>query len=78
MQAVAKHRSDRGISWEKSNIGYFHHFVADGRHRRLIATLDDVFEPITIVLNESGVTVRKRPFRREKANRHRDLHESEQ
>lgn len=44
----------------------------------MIATLDDVFEPITIVLNESRVTVKKRPFRREKANRHRDLRESEQ
>src|SRR5436190_6825291 len=76
VKSVTKHRSNRGIGRKKSNVGNFHHLMIDRRHDRLVAAVNDVHEPIAIVLDKGGIAVRKRPFRRKQAHRHRDLHQS--
>src|SRR5207302_10271451 len=78
VQPVAKQSSDCRISGKKSNIGHFHHLLPHGRHDCLVAAVNDVSEPVTVVLNKSGVSIRKRPFRREQANRDRDLRQSQE
>ena len=73
MKRATKQRRDRGICRKKSDIGNFHHFVIDRRHGRGIAAIHDVHEPITVVLNERGISVGKWPFRREKKHGHCEL-----
>src|SRR5439155_13352464 len=76
VESVMKHGSKRRIGGEKSNVRNFHHLMIDRRHDRLVAAVNDVHEPIAIVLDKGGIAVRKRPFRRKQADRHRDLHQS--
>ena len=60
VESVTKHRGNRGIGGKESNVGNFHHFMIDGRHDRLIAAVNDVHEPIAIVLDKTGIPVGKR------------------
>src|SRR5207302_8263837 len=41
---------ERGIRGEKRHVGDFHHFMADRRNGRLLATIDDVRVPIALML----------------------------
>src|SRR2546426_2589948 len=52
----------RRISREKRDVGNFHHLVIDGRNDRLIAAVDDVSEPVTVVLDQTCVAIGKRTF----------------
>src|SRR5437773_12307105 len=56
-ESVTKHRSNRGIGGKESNVGNFHDLMSDGRHSCLVAAVNDVPEPIAIVLDKARVSV---------------------
>src|SRR5436190_7117722 len=59
LQAVTQHRREKRISREKRRVGYFHHFMADGRNDGLVAAVHDIGEPIAIVLHQCRVAIWK-------------------
>ena len=77
VKSVAKQGRNRRIRGKESNIGHFHHLVIDRRNDRLVAVVDDVHEPIAIVLDKGGIAIRSRPFRREQAHGHRELQQGQ-
>src|SRR5256885_5438987 len=58
----------RGISRKKGDVGYFHYLVIDGRNDRLVAAVDNIREPVAVVLDQTGVAVRKGAFGRQQEN----------
>src|SRR5438477_5295846 len=72
---MPEQRGQRWICRKKRHIGHFHHFMADRRNGRLVAAIDDVREPIAVVLNEGVVAKRERAFRRDEHDRHENLRE---
>src|SRR5207237_517196 len=77
MEAITEQAGDGRIGWEKSNVGDLHHLVINGWNSRLVSPVDDVHEPITVVLDQGRVAVRIQPFGSEQANRDRDLRQSQ-
>jgi hypothetical protein len=77
VKSAAKQGGNCRVRGEESNIGHFHHLVIDRRNDRLIAVVDDVHEPIAIVLDKGGIAIRSRPFRREQAHGHRELQQGQ-
>src|SRR2546428_5726711 len=65
MQTVTEQSGKCGIRREKGDVGHLHHLVIDGWNDRLVAAVDDVHEPIAIVLNQGGIAKRERAFRGE-------------
>src|SRR5438067_12895075 len=59
VQAVMEHRGEGRISREKRHVGNFHHLVADGRNGGFITPVNNVGEPVTVVLDERVVTRRQ-------------------
>src|SRR5205814_1271174 len=41
---------DCGVGGEETGIGDFHHFVGTRRYNRLVTTINDIGEPVAIVL----------------------------
>ena len=74
----AEQAGQRRISRKKRDVGNFHHLVIDGRNDRLIAAVDDIREPITIVLDQTCVAIGKRTFRRQQKDSHDQLDERQQ
>ena len=64
---------ERGISGKECHVGHFHDLMIDRRNGRGIAAVNDVHEPITVVLDEPRISVRERPLRGEKTNCHGQL-----
>src|SRR5437660_8618939 len=59
----AEQTGQRGISWKESDIRNFHHLVINRRNNRLVTAIENVREPVAIVLNQTGVAIGKRTFR---------------
>ena len=64
LKNVTNQTRQRRISGKEGDVGHFHHLVIDRGNRCLVAAINDVGEPIAVVLNETLVAVGKRPFRR--------------
>src|SRR2546427_11420118 len=60
----AEQAGQRRISRKKRDVGNFHYLVIDGRNDRLVAAVDDVGEPVTVVLDQTCVAIGKRTFGR--------------
>src|ERR1700704_1313365 len=54
---ATKQAGDRWISGKEGDIGNFHHLVIDRRHGRLVAAIDDVQEPVAVVLDKRGISM---------------------
>ena len=67
----------RRISWKKGNVGNLHYLVIDGRNDRLIAAVDNIGEPVTVVLDQTCVAIGKRAFGRQQENGDDQLDEGE-
>jgi len=55
--------SQRGISRKECNVRNFHHFVINRRNDCLVAAIENVREPVTVVLDQTGIAKGKRPLR---------------
>src|ERR1039457_2658098 len=77
IQSTTKKSRDSWISRKKCDVRYFHHFVIDRRDSRSVTAVHDVHKPITVMLNESGVSIRERAFRSEQPNRDNDLRQGQ-
>ena len=55
--------NQRGIRREKSNVGNFHYLVIDRRNDGLIAAINNVAEPVTVMLDQADVAIGNRPLR---------------
>src|SRR2546421_2190894 len=64
---------EKRIGREKGRVRYLHHFVSDGWDNRVVSAVDDLGEPIAVVLHERLVAVLERPFRREQHDRQHKL-----
>src|SRR5205823_11691238 len=76
VKKITNQSGDRRIRRKKSDIRYFHHLVTNGRHDRLEPAVDDIGEPIAVVLNQGRIAIGQGPFWGEQTNRHRDLRQS--
>ena len=65
------------IGGKKAGIGDFHHLVGNRRDDGAIAAVDDVGEPVTIVLNEGAIAVFEGALGSEKEDRDRHLEDSD-
>src|SRR2546423_15285262 len=72
----AKQTGKRRVSGKEGDVRNFHHLVINRRNSRLIAAVDNVGEPVTIVLNETLVAIRKRALGGQQENRHCELDQS--
>src|SRR4029077_19934515 len=77
VQTVTQNRCDGRISRKEPDVGNFHDFVVNRRDDRLVAAIDNVHEPVTIVLHESAILVGERALWCEEKNGHRDLRQSQ-
>ena len=63
-----ENRPDQGgknrVRREECDIRNFHHFVIRRRNRGAKAAVNDVGEPVAVVLNECAVAISERPFGR--------------
>src|ERR1043165_9704617 len=55
---ITKYGYEHGIRREKADVGDFHHLVIDRRHNRLVAAIDDVHEPVAVVLVEGAILLK--------------------
>ena len=68
---------ESGVGGEEAGIGDFHHFVGDRRNDGLIAAVDDIGEPVAIMLNKCAIAVFEGPFGSEKEDRDHDLEDGD-
>ena len=65
------------IGGKERDVGNFHDLVIHRRNGRAVTAIDDVGEPVAVMLNERSVTIAQRPLgRRNHANGDPDLRES--
>src|SRR5262245_13172286 len=73
VECISQQRSNRRVCREKCDIRDFHHLMIDRRDDRLISAIDNVHEPIAVVLNQRGVALGHGLFWSEQNHRHYNL-----
>ena len=58
-ESVTKSRGQQRISWKEGDVRYFHYLMIDRRDNRLVAAIDNIREPIAIVLDQGGIALGK-------------------
>src|SRR5207248_4979371 len=73
LERVMEETGNQGIRRKKCDIRDYHYLMIDRRDDRLVTAIDDIHEPVAVVLNQGSVADRKSVFRSEQENCHRDL-----
>src|SRR5215831_8938090 len=69
IECISEQRGNGRVCRKKRDIRDFHHLVIDRRDNGLISAIDNVHEPIAVVLNQRGVALRERLFRSKESDR---------
>ena len=73
LKCISEQRGNRRVCREKCDIRDFHHLVIDRRDNGLVSAIDNVHEPIAVVLNQRGVALGDRLFWSKQSHRHYNL-----
>ena len=73
VESISEQRGNRRVCREERDIRDFHHLVIDRRDNGLVSAIDNVHEPIAVVLNQRRVALGHRLFRSKQNHRHYNL-----
>src|SRR6476469_9690550 len=73
VESISEQRANYWVCGEKRDIRNFHHLVIDRRNNGLVSAIDNVHEPIAVVLNQRQVALGDRLFRSKQSHRHYHL-----
>ena len=73
IESISERRGNRWVCREKRDIRDFHRLMIDGRDNGLVSAIDNVHEPIAVVLNQRRVALGNRLFWSKQSHRHYNL-----
>src|SRR4029077_8304371 len=73
VESISDKRANYWVCGEKRDIRDFHHLVIDRRNNGLVSAIDNVHEPIAVVLHQRRVALGDRLFRSEQNHPHYNL-----